>query len=884
MRLRKLLSGVTAAIMAISSVAVASFTSASAKSADFEPYSVILGSANYNALDVAVIAQGNATDEMVGATQAKIYCDCIDEIKDGQPETLFNSFTHLYVDYQVGYASTGAKDFTCSAVQDAKTTEWDGVRAFTLDLNTTMEAGQGYNITGYTKSWTNHNTKDNYVFGILFVEFLDKDGNVLYTQKELGSEPEFGAPAKDQLPLRFINTSGSDLCDPIIFDGDNLYTLETDINITEGTGTGSSYDGYGSFGLYNSYANLVISPKTAITINSLDLKGTTKSGETKDISVPITDAWKNRPVFDYKNEFKCYPIDHWGSGDQLDSAIPEEVDTLTHIKMVFTISGSELGTYEPPKEVKGEAFNKITYDYTVTDPGTANYIRWDAMANEGANKYFGVTSISGAGDYTTEVTLGGEEKLASLGSYVDATDNQNDANVDNVTQSKDTEIKLNKITINDTYTFEATDLVLTNKKQYANGLANLWNDQGKALIVTYKNSKDEEVQFTNPDAYLRGSEGVNANGIKLVKGAPPEVEDPDPDKPDVPVEPGPGSGLKGPYEAFLMFKNDSAHVWVNMFSNSEGGTGIDASVTGNGTYTVAVDEKSLDPTWWDQTAKPVGCNVFNVDIKGLATDIGAGSKGVGTDLTAVDKMNLAKKAGLTISDVSILSDGEEVYKYNDADLLYGDIEGNGNIRIEIYNEYGESGDSNQSNYNAPSEVCDLAQGLLQPQEKVEVKFTLNYTKPAGSDKPNNSGGNNNNNNTGNNNNKGGSTVKPGTPSKGTTVAPKSNAKADAKKIVKNAKIKKLSAKAKGKKVTITWKKASKVTGYNIQVATKKNFKKKSIVAKKTLKKNAKKVTLKIKKLKKGKTYWVRVQAYKSYKANGKTKKETGSWKKFKFKA
>ena len=156
-----------------------------------------------------------------------------------------------------------------------------------------------------------------------------------------------------------------------------------------------------------------------------------------------------------------------------------------------------------------------------------------------------------------------------------------------------------------------------------------------------------------------------------------------------------------------------------------------------------------------------------------------------------------------------------------------------------------------------------------------------------SNKPsdNNNNNNNNNNNSNNNsNNNGNQTAKPGTTTPGnkvTTTAPKSNAKADAQKIVNNAKIKNLKATVKGKKVTVKWKKASKVTGYIVEVSTNKKFKKP--IAKKTLKKNSKKVTLKIKKLKKGKTYWVRVRAYKSYKANGKTEKATGSWKKFKFK-
>ena len=143
--------------------------------------------------------------------------------------------------------------------------------------------------------------------------------------------------------------------------------------------------------------------------------------------------------------------------------------------------------------------------------------------------------------------------------------------------------------------------------------------------------------------------------------------------------------------------------------------------------------------------------------------------------------------------------------------------------------------------------------------------------------------NDNNNNKPGNTSNGGSTAKPGTTTPGNKVkpAPKSNAKADAQKIVNNAKIKNLKASAKGKKVTVKWKKASKVTGYIVQVSAKKNFKK--ILAKKTLKKNAKKITIKIKKLKEGKTYWVRVRAYKNYKANGKTNKATGSWKKVKFK-
>lgn len=107
-------------------------------------------------------------------------------------------------------------------------------------------------------------------------------------------------------------------------------------------------------------------------------------------------------------------------------------------------------------------------------------------------------------------------------------------------------------------------------------------------------------------------------------------------------------------------------------------------------------------------------------------------------------------------------------------------------------------------------------------------------------------------------------------------------KKNAENIINHAKIKKLTVISKEKKkITVKWNKASKVTGYIIQVSDNKKFKKP--IAKKTLKKNAKKVTIKIKKLKKGKTYWVRVRAYKNYKSNGKTNIVKGSWKKVKFK-
>ena len=72
-----------------------------------------------------------------------------------------------------------------------------------------------------------------------------------------------------------------------------------------------------------------------------------------------------------------------------------------------------------------------------------------------------------------------------------------------------------------------------------------------------------------------------------------------------------------------------------------------------------------------------------------------------------------------------------------------------------------------------------------------------------------------------------------------------------------------SAKVKGKKVTLKWKKNSKATGYEIYRATKKNGKYKKI---RTIKK-ASAATFTDSKVKKGKTYYYKVRAYKTVKGN-----------------
>ena len=103
-------------------------------------------------------------------------------------------------------------------------------------------------------------------------------------------------------------------------------------------------------------------------------------------------------------------------------------------------------------------------------------------------------------------------------------------------------------------------------------------------------------------------------------------------------------------------------------------------------------------------------------------------------------------------------------------------------------------------------------------------------------------------------------------------------KAAAEKVMKQAKITKLTVKSKAKKITVTWKKVKKAVGYEVEVNTNKKFKKsKSVLTKTTAQK---KLVIKNKKFKSGKKYYVRVRAYATYKdANGTAIKVYSNWNK-----
>lgn len=151
-------------------------------------------------------------------------------------------------------------------------------------------------------------------------------------------------------------------------------------------------------------------------------------------------------------------------------------------------------------------------------------------------------------------------------------------------------------------------------------------------------------------------------------------------------------------EAFLMYASSD---WSVQSMDAASANGTNADITGDGTYTVSVGGFEFED---EETAEMVpatgtGATVFCIDIADLATDLGCGKgsdayEALGSSATAADKMAVAQAAGVEFSDVVITAtntDGSTTdIAVDESKLIWGDIEGNGKIRLEIFNAYGDT--------------------------------------------------------------------------------------------------------------------------------------------------------------------------------------------------
>ncbi|MGN0141944.1 MAG: hypothetical protein ACI4AD_06920 [Roseburia sp.] len=150
--------------------------------------------------------------------------------------------------------------------------------------------------------------------------------------------------------------------------------------------------------------------------------------------------------------------------------------------------------------------------------------------------------------------------------------------------------------------------------------------------------------------------------------------------------------------AFLMF-TDNDWAFGNWDATLESAT---TTVSGDGTYTVTLNASEVGG---DGSTGANGAQVFCVDVVGLGASV--------TDISAI-----------SLDDISVTADGAEV-AVDASKIVTGDIEENGNYRIEIFNVYGDT---------AADAPIDAAAFTFT--DNVSVTFTLSgiaYGAPAASE-------------------------------------------------------------------------------------------------------------------------------------------------------
>ena len=130
-----------------------------------------------------------------------------------------------------------------------------------------------------------------------------------------------------------------------------------------------------------------------------------------------------------------------------------------------------------------------------------------------------------------------------------------------------------------------------------------------------------------------------------------------------------GTAASGTYKAGLSYASGdwSQQTW--------GDSSVD--VKGNGVYTVS----------WNAAGQCDGAAVWVIDIDGLGTAIGDDKSALKCEVLSIDlDYGKVEFVGKNVSGDVVPVFGS----FNNAKMPLGDIEGNGNYRIELYNEYGAS--------------------------------------------------------------------------------------------------------------------------------------------------------------------------------------------------
>lgn len=161
------------------------------------------------------------------------------------------------------------------------------------------------------------------------------------------------------------------------------------------------------------------------------------------------------------------------------------------------------------------------------------------------------------------------------------------------------------------------------------------------------------------------------------------------------------------FNAFMMFSDTDEERWQVYNPGFSG----DAAVTGDGTFSVylkAQDLNDADSKSVYATEKAQGAQVFLVDIQELGkamVELGTLRENAAGELKDTDLKVAAK----------VFVDGKEV-SVTQSRIVVGDLEGNGRLRIELYNAWGPSVDSPAIN---PAHII--------PEDELRIEFTLTGT-------------------------------------------------------------------------------------------------------------------------------------------------------------
>ncbi len=150
------------------------------------------------------------------------------------------------------------------------------------------------------------------------------------------------------------------------------------------------------------------------------------------------------------------------------------------------------------------------------------------------------------------------------------------------------------------------------------------------------------------------------------------------------------------FNAFMMF-SDVSGAWETYAPGVSG----DTAVIGDGKYSVYVKAEDIGAE-----AQATEGQVFLIDIENL-----------GEAMVHLGTLQEADDASLTVTDlevtVEVFVDGVKVDSKN-KNILTGDLEGNGRLRLELYNVWG----------SGTADLPVVMPGLLTPAEEIRVDFTL----------------------------------------------------------------------------------------------------------------------------------------------------------------